>query len=307
MYIGKTETTKQCLSYLAHVAGSTNGVQNKILLASPILEAWGNAKTLRNNNSSRFGKFIEIWFNENYSIIGSSNTTYLLEKSRVVFQDNGERNYHVFYQLLKGCSNELMKALSLDLMVRDPTTVNYINKSGCIEIEDVDDKKDFEEVQHALLTVGFSSDECFQLWSIISIVLHLGNIQFVPAAADTDEATVSKESNNHLDIVIKLMQVEPSIMTQSLLMKKIQSGGKRNSITFSPYTVPAANENRNSLVKELYNRTFEWIVNKINVFINDPTKANHQIMIGVLDIFGFEIFKKNSFEQLCINLANVSY
>lgn len=132
---GKTEATKQCLSYLASVAGSSTGLQNKILQASPILEAWGNAKTLRNNNSSRFGKFIEIWFGDSYEIVGSSNTTYLLEKSRVVFQEEGERNYHIFYQLLFGAPEELKAELLLQDMSLAANTVNYINQSGCVQIE----------------------------------------------------------------------------------------------------------------------------------------------------------------------------
>lgn len=131
----QTEATKQCLSYLASAAGSSTGLQTKILQASPILEAWGNAKTLRNNNSSRFGKFIEIWFSDNYDIAGSSNTTYLLEKSRVVFQEEGERNYHIFYQLLFGAPAELRTELQLDAMAQDASAVSYINQSGCIQIE----------------------------------------------------------------------------------------------------------------------------------------------------------------------------
>jgi myosin heavy subunit len=132
---GKTEATKQCLSYLASAAGSSTGLQNKILQASPILEAWGNAKTLRNNNSSRFGKFIEIWFGDSYDIVGSSNTTYLLEKSRVVFQESGERNYHVFYQLLFGAPADLKQQLLLGDMSARPQDVSYVNQSGCLQIE----------------------------------------------------------------------------------------------------------------------------------------------------------------------------
>jgi myosin heavy subunit len=134
---GKTEATKQCLSYLATAAGSSTGLQTKILQASPILEAWGNAKTLRNNNSSRFGKFIEIWFGSNFEIIGASNTTYLLEKSRVVFQESGERNYHVFYQLLMGAPQEIISDLQLTDLAADPNSVSYINQSGCIQIEGI--------------------------------------------------------------------------------------------------------------------------------------------------------------------------
>jgi myosin heavy subunit len=131
---GKTEATKHCLNYFASVAGSSLGLQDKVLQASPILEAWGNAKTIRNNNSSRFGKFIEIWFGESYDIQGSLNTTYLLEKSRVVMQDRDERNYHIFYMLLFGASEALKRDLVLDDLAKNPESVTYINQSGCMSI-----------------------------------------------------------------------------------------------------------------------------------------------------------------------------
>jgi myosin heavy subunit len=274
------------LNYLAKIAGSSSGVQNKILLASPILEAWGNAKTLRNNNSSRFGKFIEIWFDKDFSIVGSSNTTYLLEKSRVVFQVQGERNYHVFYQLLKGAEPSFIRSLRLETMKEYSETVNYINQSGCITIDDVNDARDYDEVQRALLILGFSPLECQQLWTIIAIVLHLGNIEFGPSPSNSDEAIIVSSSQHHLDISIDLIGVDPFILTQALLKKKIQTGGKRASVSFSPYTVPVAIDNRNSLVKELYNRTFDWIVAKINGFVNAEPSTKRAGMIGVLDIFG---------------------
>eukprot|EP01035_Chromulina_nebulosa_P025549 gene25549-33349_t len=237
---GKTETTKQCLNYLAHIAGSSNGVQTKILLASPILEAWGNAKTLRNNNSSRFGKFIEIWFDNNYRIIGSSNTTYLLEKSRVVFQEIDERNYHVFYQLLQGCSSELSNELNLSEMIQNPSSVRYINQSGCITIDDVNDAKDYHEAQDALVQLGFNSTEIKALSTIIAAVLHIGNVDFIPKGSNSDESEYDPKLVHHLDIFIKLVGCDPDLMKQSLLTRKIQSGGKRGSINFSPYSIPQA-------------------------------------------------------------------
>lgn len=132
---GKTEATKHCLNYLASVAGSSQGLQDKVLQASPILEAWGNAKTIRNNNSSRFGKFIEIWFGESFDIQGSLNTTYLLEKSRVVMQDVDERNYHIFYMLLFGAPDAVKAELVLEGFAKSPASVNFVNQSGCLAVE----------------------------------------------------------------------------------------------------------------------------------------------------------------------------
>lgn len=201
--IGKTETTKQCLNYLARVAGSKAGVQEKILRASPILEALGNAKTIRNNNSSRFGKFIEIWVegvNSGASnIVGSSNTTYLLEKSRVVFQEKNERNYHIFYQLLKGASSNLKTSLGIADMSKHPENITFINQSGCIDIDEVDDAAEFEEVQAALVFLGFTEAEIINLWKVIAGILHFGNICFIEKPDNLDATIISSGSMTHLE------------------------------------------------------------------------------------------------------------
>lgn len=177
---GKTEATKQCLKYLAFAAGSNSGVEEKILQASPILEGWGNAKTLRNDNSSRFGKFIEIWFGPKVDIIGSSNTTYLLEKSRVVFQERDERNYHVFYQLLFGAPPEELQRLHLTQMAANFSSIQYINQSGCVRVPTINDERDYVEAQAAFTSMGFHADEPPILSAIVAGVLHMGNIMFVP-------------------------------------------------------------------------------------------------------------------------------
>jgi myosin-5 len=287
---GKTEATKQCLNYLAFIAGSSSGIQGKILKASPILEAWGNAKTLRNNNSSRFGKYIEIWFDRHQSIIGSSNTTYILEKSRVVRQENGERNYHVFYQLLKGATAQQLVDFHLisSLEVKpNLESFHYINQSGCIEIEDVDDQKDFQEANEAFQEIGFSTEDQWSLYRIIAGILHLGNIKFV----GSEESAIDPITECHFQYCANMFQVDAEEFKRSLLFRKITSGGKRKSVVFAPYAPAAAMDNRDALAKEIYRRCFDWIVSKINYLMYSNKVVAHQ-MIGVLDIFGFEIFKK---------------
>jgi myosin heavy subunit len=292
---GKTEATKQCLNYLAFIAGSSSGIQDRILKASPILEAWGNAKTLRNNNSSRFGKYIEIWFDHHYSIIGSSNTTYLLEKSRVVRQESGERNYHVFYQLLKGASYKQL--LDFQLLSspesKTPTieSFNLLNQSGCIHIDDVDDAKDYIDANNAFHDIGFTQDEQLSLYRIIAAILHMGNVAFVEGAGD--ESQVDENTTSHFNYCADLLCADGDEFKRALLFRKISSGGKRKSVVLAPYSPSAATDNRDALMKEIYRRCFDWIVSKINnLMYSDNFTATS--MIGVLDIFGFEIFKKVS-------------
>lgn len=292
---GKTEATKQCLSYLAYIAGSEGGIQEKILKASPILEAWGNAKTLRNNNSSRFGKFIEVWFDSQQQIVGSSNTTYLLEKSRVVRQDKDERNYHVFYQLLQGGSTELLKEFLLvpsggaATARADLQVFHYINQSGCITIHDVDDAKDFQDANSAFDEIGFRIEDRQALYRIVAGILNLGNITFAP---NVDEARIDESAELFFRHAVKLFGVDLEAFRQALLFRKIQSGGgKRKSIAFAPYTPAQAMDNKDALSKEIYRRCFDWIVSEINrlMYSSEVKVAG---MLGILDIFGFEIFQK---------------
>ena len=291
---GKTEATKQCLNYFAFIAGSSSGVQGKILKASPILEAWGNSKTLRNNNSSRFGKYIEIWFDKHKSIIGASNTTYILEKSRVVRQDKNERNYHVFYQLLQGSSTKVLEEFHLlNNNKLDMTTFHYINQSGCIDIEGVDDAQDFNEANQAFDEIGFSKDEQHSLYRIVAGILHLGNIDFV--SNNDEETRIDPKSDSAFQFACELFGLRTEEFKQAMLFRKIQSGGgRRASIAYSNYKLPAAIENKDALAKEIYRRCFDWIVSKINVMMFTDKVIAHN-MIGVLDIFGFEIFQKVSF------------
>lgn len=288
---GKTEATKQCLNYFAFIAGSSSGIQSKILQASPILEAWGNSKTLRNNNSSRFGKYIEIWFDKHKSIIGASNTTYILEKSRVVRQDKNERNYHVFYQLLQGATPQVWQEFHLiSALDQKPNmdSFHYMNQSGCIQIEDVDDTQEFHDANNAFKEIGFTPEEQHNLYRIVAGILHLGNINFT---GEEDESKIDPASTSAFEHACDLFGLRVPEFKQSLLFRKIQSGGRRNSIAWSNYKVSAAYESRDALAKEIYRRCFDWIVSKINVMMfTDKVIASS--IIGVLDIFGFEIFQK---------------
>jgi myosin heavy subunit len=292
---GKTEATKQALNYLAFIAGSSSGIQSRILQANPILEGWGNAKTLRNNNSSRFGKYIEIWFDSDNTIVGSSNTTYILEKSRVVFQSKAERNYHVFYQLLQGASVEILQRYHLIPPGTDTrpelSHFYYINQSGCITIEEVDDAADHHEMNKAFEDVGFTEDDRDSLYHTVAGILQLGNINFLP---NGDESLIDPATEMWFQACTDNFGADVDFFRKALLFRKIKSGGgKRMSVAFSPYNPAAAIDNRDALAKEIYNRCFDWIVAKINrLMFNDSVQA--MLMIGILDIFGFEIFQKVS-------------
>ena len=276
--------------------------------ANPILEGWGNAKTLRNNNSSRFGKFIELLISAaSGEIVGSTNTTYLLEKSRVVFQEEGERNYHVFYQLLFGAPNDIIQEFHLDYLKSNPQEVMCINQSGCMFIDGVDDHKDFVEVDNAQKDIGFDPADYRMLLQSISGILHLCNIEFVEDVEDSEGTSIKPHPQDYLGKAGNLLGLELENFTRSLLFKAVRGGGRRTSVSFKKYTPVVAIENRNALAKEIYKRCFDYIVGRINASINAEPEILSKIktsMIGILDIFGFEIFKKNSFEQLCINLAN---
>ena len=218
---GKTEATKQCLKYLAFAAGSKSGVEEKILQSSPILEAWGNAKTLRNDNSSRFGKFIEIWFGKKVDIVGSSNTTYLLEKSRVVFQEKDERNYHVFYQIIFGAPAEVIRELRLQDMAANPQSVQFINQSGCVHVETINDERDYRDMQNAFVQMGFLPDEPVILNRIIAAILHMGNVAFAPNPAVQDELMVAAGTEASMVCACELWGVDLSAARSALLFKKV--------------------------------------------------------------------------------------
>ena len=289
---GKTEATKQCLNYLADVAESDENLEQRILMANPVLEAFGNAKTLRNNNSSRFGKWVEVHFDvDRRAIAGARIDNYLLEKSRVVFQQANERNYHVFYQLcISGLEYEVGGRRS---RLGRPEEYRYINTSGCITMPEIDDVGDFEEVQAALQQLGFSDAEKGWMFQLTAGVLLLGNVTF---KSDGDQGSVIADASS-LQEVADLFQVPADRLQKTLCFRSITVRGERSVIPLKPGDAKDACD---ALAKATYGKLFDWLVSRVNEAMAGETGR----FIGVLDIFGFEIFETNSFEQLCINFAN---
>ncbi|XP_051171882.1 unconventional myosin-Va isoform X1 [Leptopilina boulardi] len=295
---GKTVSAKYAMRYFATVGGSSTEtqVEKKVLSSSPIMEAIGNAKTTRNDNSSRFGKFIEIQFNKNYHIIGASMRTYLLEKSRVVFQAGGERNYHIFYQM---CS-AMKKLPHLHLDFQDK--FHYLNQGKDPIIDGVDDLVYFEETINAFTTLGFTYKQQDDMFRILAAILHLGNIRYTNSDSqggnDSEGSNISAKDKNLL-IISELLGIDVNAMRKWLCHRKIVS---MKEVFLKPMTVDEAIGARDALAKHIYAELFNWIVSGINNSLQAQAKS--QSFIGVLDIYGFETFEINSFEQFCINYAN---
>ncbi|BES97844.1 MYSc [Nesidiocoris tenuis] len=287
---GKTVSAKYAMRYFATVGGSSTEtqVEKKVLASSPIMEAIGNAKTIRNDNSSRFGKYIELHFSKNYTIIGASMSTYLLEKSRVVFQATGERNYHIFYQM---CAAR--KKLP-HLFIEDATAYNYLCDPDT-QIAGVNDEAQFLETYNALVTLGFSEKTIDDLLTILASVLHLGNV-----AIPDNEVAVISSNDVHLSHFANLLAIDANELRRWLCNRKIVS--MRESIN-KQLSAAEARQARDALAKHIYACLFIWIVSHINRELITSTEAKHRF-IGVLDIYGFETFEVNSFEQFCINYAN---
>jgi len=289
---GKTEATKQCLKFWAKVAGSKNGVEEKLIQANPVLEAFGNAKTVRNDNSSRFGKYLEVQFNDAAAPVGGMITTFLLEKTRVAFQGKGERNFHIFYQLMAGADPQMRSDFGLG---NNPLAFSFLAQSGCTAVEGVDDAADFAEVRKAMGTVGISENEQYEIFKILSGILWLGNVTF------TGSVPANIVDPAPLETAALLLQLPSEILANSLTHKAIVSGSARQTQYQVPQNPDQSAAIRDALAKTLYSRLFDFIVNKINVSMAYSGNCN---VVGVLDIYGFEIFEHNSFEQFCINYVN---
>lgn len=266
-------------------------IETQILDSNPLLESFGNAKTIRNNNSSRFGKYMEINFDKKHKIKGCNITSYLLEKSRVVTQGPNERNYHIFYMLLAGANKDMKK----DFYLKPCDQFYYLNQTNCFEIDRRNDYKEFEELIYAMNNLGLDDTIQYKIFQILSAVLHLGNLTFVSGK----DAEGSKIVNN-LDCkrVAHLLTVDSDALERVLCNKDALIN---NESLLIPLTPNQANDQRDSLSKYLYNKLFEFIVYSINSSLYRGRFGNN---IGVLDIFGFEVFEQNSFEQLCINYCN---
>ncbi|CAK9264759.1 unnamed protein product [Sphagnum jensenii] len=288
---GKTETAKIAMQYLAALGGG-GGLEDEILQTNPILEAFGNAKTLRNDNSSRFGKLIDIHFDNSGNICGAKIQTYLLEKSRVVQQAGGERSYHVFYQLCAGADPGLRERVK----VRPAQEYHYLNHSDCLSIDKVDDAEQFYLLRRAMNVVQISNEDQEQAFEMLSAVLWLGNITF--HIVDHDNVIV--DENEAVKVAAGLLHCEIHELVAALSTRKIHAGGDD---IVQRLTYEQATDSRDALAKAIYASLFDWLVDRINKSL-EVGKRRTGRSISILDIYGFESFKRNSFEQLCINYAN---
>ncbi|XP_049928542.1 unconventional myosin-IXAb-like isoform X4 [Epinephelus moara] len=297
---GKTQSTNFLIHHLTALSqkGFASGVEQIILGAGPVLEAFGNAKTAHNNNSSRFGKFIQVNYQESGTVRGAYVEKYLLEKSRLVYQEHNERNYHVFYYLLAGASEEERKSFHL----LKPEEYHYLNQQDCFTVEGEDLKHDFERLQLAMEMVGFLPTTRKQIFSLLSAILHLGNIRYKKKTYRDDSIDICNPEV--LPIVSELLEVKEEMLLEALTTRKTVTVGERLIV---PYKLAEAGTVRDSMAKSLYSALFDWIVFRTNhaLLNNKDLEDNSKILsIGVLDIFGFEDYENNSFEQFCINFAN---
>ena len=268
--------------------------EEQILATNPIMEAFGNAKTTRNDNSSRFGKYIEIMFDDKTSIIGAKIRTYLLERSRLVFQPLKERNYHIFYQLVAGASESERQALDL-LSVEQS---DYLNQGSSPIIDGVDDKAEFEALKKSLSTIGVDGSQQSEIFKLLAALLHLGNVKI--GASRTDSVLASTEPS--LEKAAAILGVDPVEFAKWTVKKQLITRGEK--IT-SNLTQQQAIVVRDSVAKFVYSSLFDWLVENINMALaTDEVLSRVKSFIGVLDIYGFEHFATNSFEQFCINYAN---
>ncbi|XP_014636371.1 PREDICTED: unconventional myosin-IXa isoform X5 [Ceratotherium simum simum] len=315
---GKTQSTNFLIHHLTALSqkGFASGVEQIILGAGPVLEAFGNAKTAHNNNSSRFGKFIQVNYQETGTVLGAYVEKYLLEKSRLVYQEHNERNYHVFYYLLAGASEEERLAFHL----KQPKEYHYLNQitkkplrqswddycydsePDCFTVEGEDLRHDFERLQLAMEMVGFLPKTRRQIFSLLSAILHLGNICYKKKTYRDDSIDICNPEI--LPIVSELLEVKEEMLFEALVTRKTVTVGEKLVL---PYKLAEAVTVRNSMAKSLYSALFDWIVFRINHALLNSKDLEQNIKtlsIGVLDIFGFEDYENNSFEQFCINFAN---
>uniref|UniRef100_A0A8C1HJ39 Myosin IXAa n=1 Tax=Cyprinus carpio carpio TaxID=630221 RepID=A0A8C1HJ39_CYPCA len=314
---GKTQSTNFLIHHLTALSqkGFASGVEQIILGAGPVLEAFGNAKTAHNNNSSRFGKFIQVNYQESGTVRGAYVEKYLLEKSRLVYQEHNERNYHVFYYLLAGSSENERTVFHLkkpeeyhylNQMTKKPHRLHwenyYENEPDCFTVEGEDLKHDFERLQLAMEMVGFHPTTRKQIFSLLSAILHLGNIRYKKKIYRDDSIDICNPEV--LPVVSELLEVKEEMLFEALTTRKTVTVGEKLIV---PYKLAEAGTVRDSMAKSLYSALFDWIVFRINhALLNqrDLEESAKILSIGVLDIFGFEDYENNSFEQFCINFAN---
>ncbi|KAM0754619.1 hypothetical protein T439DRAFT_321654 [Meredithblackwellia eburnea MCA 4105] len=300
---GKTEAAKRIMQYIAAVAGGSegggkgiDGVKEMVLATNPLLESFGCAKTLRNNNSSRHGKYLEIEFDSHGGPVGAVITNYLLEKNRVTGQINSERNFHIFYQLTKGASAAQRDAYGL----QGPEAYAYTSRSNCLSVPGIDDVQDWAETLKAMDVIGITTQEQDDMFRMLAGILWLGNVDF----GEMDDGNSFVKDESVAAFVGYLLEVEASAVTKVLTSRVVetQRGGRRGSVYEVPLNPAQAGAVRDALAKAIYSNLFDWIVDRVNISMK--ARATTAFIIGVLDIYGFEIFDTNQFEQLCINYVN---
>eukprot|EP00055_Hartaetosiga_balthica_P010944 m.48331 g.48331 ORF g.48331 m.48331 type:complete len:1511 (+) comp7391_c0_seq1:148-4680(+) len=290
---GKTESTKLIMQYLAQVNPEHSTISDQILESSPLLESFGNAKTIRNHNSSRFGKYTELHYDKRKYINGCSIKKYLLEKSRIVNHQQNERNYHVFYEMIVGLAEEQRKTLGLTRA----EDYFYLSQGGVPKIENKNDRDDFQTLETSMEVLDFNQSEMEIIFKVLAAILHLGNTDFVHAQVKNMEGTRVK-NDEKVGKVCSLLGIAPSGLATNLTTRFSYTRGERFE---TPLNYEQALDTRDALAKALYSNIFSWLVMRINRLVD---KGKKQRSIGILDIFGFEDFEDNSFEQLCINYAN---
>ncbi|XP_076654568.1 unconventional myosin 61F isoform X2 [Halictus rubicundus] len=293
---GKTEASKKVLEFIAAATGHKKQVEevnDKLIGSNPVLEAFGNAKTNRNDNSSRFGKYMDIQFNFQGDPIGGNILNYLLEKSRVVHQFTGERNFHIFYQMLAGASDETLMKLFLK---RNLDTYYYLSNGTKGTVDSIDDGSQYKEVIKAMKTMEMNQQEQDDLFSIVASVLHLGNVGFTE---EDGIAQILKPGS--VEAVATLLGCDVKQLADAFTHRTIDA---RGDVVVSPLNRELAIYARDALAKAVYDRLFTWLVTRLNKSLQPVRDPPRKMVIGILDIYGFEIFQKNSFEQFCINYCN---
>lgn len=304
---GKTETAKLLMQYIAHTSSgglcdgkdddARKSTQDKVLESNPLLEAFGNAKTVRNNNSSRFGKYVELQFDSKYRISGAAIRTYLLERSRVVKTSDPERNFHIFYQLCAGAEESDREAWRL----KDASAYHYTNQSSCFELDGVDNAEEYRRTMHAMDVIGISRDEQKSIMSVVAGILHLGNVSFVDDADAAEDACKldGQGAQDALNDAAAVLKLDAEKLGNSLMTRRIVFA---DEVIHKSLSAASAAHSRDALAKSLYSNLFDYLVERVNNSIGQD--AGSKNFIGVLDIYGFESFAVNSFEQFCINFAN---
>ncbi|XP_043282313.1 unconventional myosin IC [Venturia canescens] len=292
---GKTEASKKVLEFIAAATGhkkQVEAVNDKLIGSNPVLEAFGNAKTNRNDNSSRFGKYMDIQFNFQGDPVGGNILNYLLEKSRVVHQSGGERNFHIFYQLLAGADDEALRKLFLK---RNLDTYFYLSNGKKGTVDTIDDAGQYRQVIDAMKTVEMTQQEQDDLFAIVASVLHLGNVGFTE---EEGVAQILKPAS--VEAVSSLLGCDVQHLANAFTHRTIDAHG---DVVVSPLNRELAIYARDALAKAVYDRLFTWLVTRLNKSLQPQDRRRNSVM-GILDIYGFEIFQKNSFEQFCINFCN---